>query len=325
MPLMNTKRSVMFLKDGATLPVTPANFLELQEEFAVNPNTDVQEFNRISGNMGSYDSYIDPFKVTFSETVSHKMRTSNKAGTALETPPEYGELLKVCGMKETIDTGTPSQETVVYTNTQSPTKGSAIIYLDDKKFTLTDTMVGDLTMTFEAGQAGVVSASLSGYYDAKGIPVDESNPAVTLSSEDCLICTKTDLITAGGTAVKADAIRLTMGADIQDFYGFDDLAEFNITDYNIKLEADFYVDKANYAVEMNKLINQTVEAVDIQMSTDDSGNLVSGKSVRLQAQFAKASNRVDSIDQNKVKRTFTWLLQLDTNAEAFSLSHGYFA
>lgn len=325
MPLMNQKRVMMFLVDGATLPVPPANFLELQEAFAVNPQTDVQEFERISGKMGSYDSYIDPHKVTFSETISHKMRTSDKAGTSLGTPPEYAQLLKVCGMKETIDTGTPSQETVIYTNTQAPTEGSAIIFLDDKKFTLTDTMTGDLTMTFEAGQAGVISSTLSGYYDNKGIPVDESNPSVTLSTEDCLICTKTDIITAGGVEVKADAIRLTMNAQVDDFYGFNNLAEFNITDYNIKLEADFYVDKANYASEMNKLVNQTVEAINVQMSTDDAGSLVSGKSVRLQAQFAKASDRQDSLDQNKVKRTFTWMLQLDSNAEAFSLEHGYFA
>lgn len=322
MALMNQKRVVMFLKDGATLPVAPANFLELQEEFAVNPQTDVQEFGRVSGNMGSYDSYVDPFKVTFSETVSHKMRTSNKAGNALDTPPEYGELLKVCGMSETIDS-TPSQETVTYSNTQSPTEGSAIIYLDDKKFTLTDTMTGDLTMTFEAGQAGVISASLSGYYDNKGIPTDEANPSVTLSDEDCLICTKTDIITAGGVAVKADAIRLTMNAQVDDFYGFNNLSEFNITDYNVKLEADFYVDKANYASEMTKLVNQTVEAIDVQMSTDSSGALVDGKSVRLQASFAKASDRQDSTDQNKIKRTFTWLLQLDSNANAFTLKHGY--
>lgn len=319
MALMNTKRSMILLKDGATLP-TVSNFLEVESEFVVNPVMSPEEFARVSGNMGSYDSYIDTNKVTFEESLTHMMRTSNKAGDALETPPEYGELLKVCGLKETI-TGIGATGLVTYANTQSPTQGSAVIYVDGKKNTLQGSVVGDLSMTFEAGMAGKISASMKGYYDNKGIPTNETNPSVTLSTEDALVVTTNDIITAGGTTVKADSITLTMNAQIDDFYGFG-IKEFNITDYNAKLEASFYVDGANYSNEITKLVNQTIEAISIQLSSDDNGALVDGKSVKITADFAKASSSSDSIDKNKIKRTFVWLLQLDTNGESFQIIHG---
>jgi hypothetical protein len=186
--MLNSNKSLLLLTDGATLPTT-SDFFELQEPIIINPSPTVEEFTRVSGKLGNKDSYADTAHVIFSESVSHKMRHSDSTGSALETTPDYGELLKISGMKETIDTGTPSQETVIYTNTQSPTRGSATIYIDGKKFTLTDTIVADTTFSFEVGKAGIVSSTLSGFIDSQGIPVTEANPSVSENSAPCVTVT----------------------------------------------------------------------------------------------------------------------------------------
>lgn len=323
MGYMNTNKSLLLLADGAVLPTT-SQALELQDPLIVNPNPTVETFKRITGKLGTEDSYADTCDVTISETITHKMRHSNTAGTSLETPPEYGELLKISGMKEVVDSSTPGQETVTYTNTQTPTKGSAVIYLDGKKFTLTDTLVADTTMTFEIGKSAMISGSISGFYDNKGIPTNEANPSVTLSDEPCLIVSCADIITAGGTALSADSITISIGADIQKFYAFN-TREFTIQDYAIKVTADFYVDNANYADAITKLNNQTIEAIDIKLGTDGTGALISGKSVHVTASLAKAGSSTDSDNQQRVKRSFTWNLQLDGSDEALQIIHGYFA
>lgn len=324
MAFMNTNKSVMFLQSGATLPTPPAKFIELQDPLIVNPQPTTEEYKRISGKLGTTETYADTCDVTISETVSHKMRQTNSAQDALDTVPEYGELLKISGFDETIDTATPTEETVTYTNSQTPTKGSAIIYLDGKKFTLTDTLVADTTFTFEIGKAGVVSSALSGFYDNKGVPTNEANPAVTLSSEPCMLVSCLDVITAGGTSLSADTITITVGADIQKFYGFS-LKEFSIQDYSIEITADFYVNSANYADAMNKLNNQTVEAIDIKLGTNATGSLISGQSVHITADVAKASANTDSDDQQRVKRSFTWKCGLNGSDIALAIKHGFFA
>jgi len=97
MALLNTKKSALFLKSGAVLPVAPANFLEVEEEILLTPDIPIEEFKRINGLLGSNSSYADTCHMTISQSVSTKMRKSNSAGDALDTLPEYSELLKIGG------------------------------------------------------------------------------------------------------------------------------------------------------------------------------------------------------------------------------------
>jgi hypothetical protein len=147
---------------------------------------------------------------------------------------------------------TSAAETVTYSNSQAPVRGSGIAYVDGKKFTMTDTLVGDATFNFEIGKPAMLDVSLQGFLDNKGIPTSEANPTVSLNAENQLIVSCGDIITAGGTTISADKISITMGADIQELYALG-LKEFNINDYVIKLTADFYVDGTDYADAITKL------------------------------------------------------------------------
>jgi len=324
MAYLNTKRSALFVKGGAALPVPPANFYEVSEELLINPEPTVEEFNRVSGKLGTTDSYTDSCHTVFNQTLSHKMRSNNLAADALETPPEYGEMLKLCGFDETIDTITPDQETVTYTNSQTPTPGSAVAFLDGKKFTMTDGVVGDATFTFEIGKVAMLDVSLSGFLDNAGVPTDEANPSVTLNDEPTLIVSCADVITAGGAAVSADKVTITMGADVQEYYALG-LKEFDIADYVIKLTADFYVDSADYADAITKLNAETAEAIVLKLGTNQTGTLINGRSVEITADVAKANTFTDSADKSRVKRSFTWLLRPDGSDINLSIKHGFFA
>ena len=109
------------------------------------------------------------------------MRHQNSAADALDTVPQYGELLKIGGFTETIDTTTPTQETVTYTNTQTPVLGSAVAYIDGYKHQMTGSLAADLTFNFPIGKAATISAALSAFLDNSGIAAAEATPAVTLA------------------------------------------------------------------------------------------------------------------------------------------------
>jgi hypothetical protein len=315
-----TKKSALFLKSGATLPTLPNNFLEIEEELLVTPNITVEEYARINGRLGSHDSYAVTDFTTLSQTVSTKMRFTNAAATALETPPEYGELLKIGGFTETIDTGTADEETVTYTNTQAPVLGSAVMYIDGWKHESENSLAADLTFNFPIGKAATISAALSAYLDNKGVPTSESAPTITLNPESVMVVGKADIMTAGGGAITPDNVTIAMGATITEFQGMGK-AEFEMMDYKIMVTADFWVDNANYAADITKLGADTVEAIVIKLGTA-AGVLVNGKSVQIDIDLAKVTAVSDTGTDGAAKRTVSWLLQA---GGTISILQGFFA
>jgi len=321
MAFINTKRTALFLSADATLPTPPAGFIENIDEFVINPNPTVEEFNRISSLLGGTDSYADGCHVTFDETFATFMRTNDKGGTALSTVPGISPLFKVCGFDETVD-GTA--ETVTYKNSQSPAIGSAVFNVDGKQFSSTASVVGDATFEFEIGKPAKFSANLKGFLDDNGIPKDVASPTVTLSDEDLLMMTCTDIMLADGTHLNCDKITIAMGAQISEKYALG-VKTNQMTDYVIKLTADFFVDSANYADAQTKIINQDIQALEIKLNTDDAGALQDGKSLLIKAAAAKVSNYQDSVQDSTVKRSVTWLIRPDGNGKNIEFIYGKFA
>lgn len=319
MALINCKKSALFLKSGSTQPVYPAGFLEVEAELAINPTIPIEEFKRINGRLGSNDSYADTCKATTSLSIAHKMRSSNIAGTALEAPPEYGELLKMGGFTEAI-TGTGATGKVIYTNSQTPIKGCIAGFIDGYKQTATNSAVADVSFDFAIGKAAMLNATISAYLDNAGVAAVQAIPSVTLNVNPCLIVGCADIITAAGTAIKADSIKIVMGAQVDDFYGMG-IKEFNINDYTIKVTATFYPENADYNAAINKLSAQTVEAVVVKLGTN-LGLMVDGKSVLIECALAKASAFTDSVDKSTLKREFTWMIQGDATGAAIVITHG---
>ena len=167
----NTKNFGIYIKQGATLPVAPANFIEVDEKILLTPNVTVENFKRFNGKLGANDSYVDTCNTAVEGiSVSHKMRFQNSAADALDTIPDYGELLKISGFTENVDS-TPAAESVTYTwdTSASPALGSAVYYIDGNKQTMTNTIAGNAVFNFEIGKSAMLNFAMSGFLDNKGI------------------------------------------------------------------------------------------------------------------------------------------------------------
>jgi len=171
MARINTKAFAFFLKSGATLPVTPANFLELGEKLLMSPTTKTENIKVYNGKLGANDSYADACDTTLEgASFMHRMRYQNAAADALDTVPSYGELLKIGGFSEAIVT-TSGQETVIYTwnKDNSPALGSAVYYLDGKKQTMTNTVALNTEFNFTVGEIANITGTMSAFLDNYGV------------------------------------------------------------------------------------------------------------------------------------------------------------
>lgn len=323
MSRLNTKAFAFFVQQGASLPTPPNKFIELSEKLIFAPTVKNERFKRYNGKLGANDTYSDTCDIVLEgATINHKMRTQNKAGDALDTVPEYADLMKLIGFTEAIDTTTPNQETVTYTwNTNSaPALGSAVYFLDGKKQTMTNTIAMNGSFEFNVGEPAMLNCSMSAFVDNKGVSTNEANPTVTLSTEDCIMVDCNTIYTEDGTQLQASNLTIDMGAQINKFYGTS-LKEYETTDFEPTITAEFYLDDADYNDAINNLINQSTVNISVKIGTDENGNSVSGKTVEFTITNVKFENYSDSDDQDSIKRTHELLLTADSE---FSIKTGYF-
>ena len=162
MAQVNTKKSAMFLSASGTVPTAPAGFIESTEEIIPNIEIGGGDFKRINGYKGQGDTYTDTDDVTLSYTLNHNVRTQNKDADALDTTPEYGELLKVCGFDEVevqrlyiaSTTGLSVGDTV--TGDTSSATGTVLRIIADDNI-----LVSGVTGTFEAETLNTAAYTVS--------------------------------------------------------------------------------------------------------------------------------------------------------------------
>lgn len=315
-----TKKSALFLSATGTLPTIPAGFIELSDELVITPTVASEDYGVINGLLGAHETIVDTCDITATPSINHRMRTSNIAGTTLETPPPYATLLKLGGFSETI-TGTGLTGVVTYKNSQTPASGSAIYYMDGYKQTATGGVAADLSFDFTVGKVGTITGTLSSFLDNNGVAAVQAAPTITASTEKLLMVACTDILTAGGTVLKADKVTISMGAEVSKSYAMGEKS-FDMDDYKIMITASFKPENADYNVFINKLNAQTVEAITIKLNTTTGGVMVDGKSVLVTVSLAKVTNFTDSADNKKLKREVSWLAQGNSAGEIISIMHG---
>lgn len=325
MEKMNTRNFSIFLKSGATLPVAPANFLEVSDKVFLNPKPKVESYERFNGTLLTKDTFADTCDTTQEGvTLTHLMRFSNNAQDALGTPPAYAEMLKIGGFTETIDTTTPGQETVTYTlnKNSSPSLGSGLYYIDGYKQSMTNTIAMNIAFNLEVGMNAKVTGTMNTFVDNEGIPVAEANPAVTLDNINPLqIVGCTDLYSEDGTQViGVSKISIDLGAQLQKFYGMS-LKEYTTTSFEPTITVDFPLDKSDYANAITLLKNQTYFDIVVEIGRIN-GVLTSGKSTKFTITNCKLSDFTDADDKDTVKRTHNIAL---TPESEFTIKLGYFA
>jgi len=300
---VNTKKTALYLVSGNTLPVPPANFIEQTEEFAVNPTRTMEKFKRISSLLGGEDAYVDNCSAALEQSVSTQMRTNNKDGSALSTPPLYGELLKVCGFNETV-----GADAIEYANTQSPQRGSAIFNVDGNQFEATDSVVGSVEFVFEAGKPAIINAELSMFLDNEGIPTKTASVNTPLSNEDLIMVSCNDKIQIAGNDINADKVTLKLNSEISTKYGVG-IKSKDITDYGVEIKISNFATQADYITTLEALKDQTEVAFMAIFGTKGTGAAIDGQSVEVAAGNCRYIEVDDSTEDGNIKRDITLMVR----------------
>ena len=328
--LVDTRKSLLLLTPDGTTP-TASDFIEVSEPILAAPVIGGGNYSRITGQKNTGNQrYNDLNNVTSTFTASVLMRTSNSAGTALNTAPQISPALQISGFDETIDTSTVGEETVTYSNSQSPVGGTAILYTDGQKFTFeASSVVANPTFTFTLGEPATVNFDMEGFL-VSATPTAEANPTVTTSDEDIIVVSCIDLLTVGGNTIQADEVTLTANNEIQTFYtlgGANKLKSKEIGDNGYTLTASFFVDSATYGREYTELETQTLQAISLKLGLDNSSDLVNGTSIQIDCSKAETQEVSDDTKNERVYRTVTYRLNNDSvlGDDAIRMKYGFFA
>jgi len=328
MALINTKKSVLFLNPGgATLPVPITGFVETKDAVLIVPEFTSTEINRVSGKLNTKDEIVDTCRTKTTFDVPHVMRTNAKDGVALDTVPEYGLLLQAAGFDEVIDTATPGEETVTYTNNSDTIKQSSMVaYLDGNKFEMTDSLACGMTMDLVIGETALLTNNFQGYMDS-AIPTPEANPVVTLSDEKALVVSCADIVTFDGVCLPLERVSIKMNEEIQDLYtmgGACGLKSNFVADYAMTIDFDFYVDSATYDREALNIESGDFKEMIIKIGLDSTSTEVNGQSVVMTIPFTKTTTYSDAVDKDLLKRTTTARIFDDGVTPGLKIMTGWF-
>jgi len=255
------------------------------------------------------------------------MRTNDIDQLALDTVPEYGLLLRVAGFDEVIDTTTPSEETVTYTNNIDKIENfSASVYLDGFRYDMTDSLACGTTIDLVVGEPAKITNNVQGYIDS-ATPQADPNPAVTLTDERALVVSCADLVTFDGTCLPLTNVSIKMNEEFQEVYtlgGACGLKSNFVSDYALTIDFDFFVDSATIGREALNIETGAFKEIVVKIGLDSASAEVNGKSVVMTMPFTKTTTYTDSVDKDLLKRSVTARL-MDNGTKALAIKTGFFA
>ena len=309
--IINSKQTALYLKQQATAPVPPNEFIETMKPLMVVPKFATVDTNRLSGSMNTKDSVIDTCRASIAFVAEVALR---ETGATFTDAPEWTELAKISGM-----TGTAGTDLFTIANKNgSISKGSAVVTVDAGReaFNMTNTLVGDIEFVLPVGKLAQVNTKLSGYIDSpKPTPVP-SPVKNTLNTNPALVVSCADIITLTGTSIPAEKIVFKMNPDIQNTYtmgGANGIKQDMITDYGVTCEITFPVESATFGREAGLIDAGTISQIRCIIGADAQGKPVDGKSFLFLADASKAVNYVDSVNGDLLQRVLT--LRLYDGAE----------
>lgn len=297
MALIDTnKNSVLFKYNGAP---DASNVVNIEENVMVSPNIDSKEYKEFDGELGNTKSYFDDEHTTTSFNVKAKLRGNDKTGLAPETPPAVADLLKACGMTETVGaadvTYTPNHGVV------SPSQ--AIVYVDGKKRSV-DGIVGNFKLSGTVGECAMVEFELQGYTDIADS--DEANPSVTLDSETLMVVKSVSAVTEDGTTFNLKSFDFNLNNEIIDIYAIS-LAKFERVNFDPKISLTGYRDSTD-TTSWTELAAQTTRAVAIELGSG------TGKTVTLTIDSAMPISNSESDDSGKLSITKEFRCEKDATS-----------
>lgn len=318
MALINTKRTSVFLEQSVTLPVPPAGFIQTNAPVLVVPVFSTIESNEITGKLNSKASYVDTCRSSASFNIPTNIR---ETGTAvLDAVPDYAELMKIGGFEA--DTAVTDQYTLK-NKTDFVKRGSSVIYLDGKKFTFTDTLVGALTINLTVGNLATMDCQVQGYIDDVKA-TDEANPTVAKVTASQLVVSCVDIYMEDGTILPCESIIITTNPEIQNTYtmgGVQGIKADTITDYSLMASVTLPVDSTKYKDNAELIESGTLKTMRIVIGADNNGVPIDGKSIVVKAETSRTVSYTDEDKNGILYRTINYKLE-DSTVPALTWTTG---
>lgn len=292
------KSAVLFKYNGTA---TSANAVTVTETPFLSPDVKSQEYKEIgSGKLGQTKNYVDANNTTVQFDLVAMLRGNDKTGVAPETPPAIADLLKACGLTESI-----GADNVTYApNHDDVSSSQAVVYIDDYKRVI-DGAIATLKISGTVGECAKATFSVSGYTTPAA--TSEANPTVTLDTESLMIVSKVSAITVDGTTINAESFDFDIGNDIKSIYAIS-VGEFIRTDFKPTITLSGIKTKGDES-GWNDLIAEDVREIIIVLGSGV------GKTVTITASQAKTSEMSESDNDGMVNFSRTFRCQGDASGD----------
>jgi len=284
---------------GLALPVA-ADVITTDEKVFINPQSKNIEYSDIgNGMLGNAKSLVNDDYVTadFSATVKARVATT------VDTAPEIGDLLKICGLSETNTLGV----NMTYAPTSTILNGQAKLYVDDY-YRLVTGVAGTFTFGGAIGEIAKFNFNLKGFTTFN--ETMEVNPTVALDTNNNLIIKSATVITVGGTEFDIENFEFNINCDIQEVYALN-TKEFYISDYKPTIKIKAIKTKGN-STHWTELANNTKKSV-VVVLTDGTRTLT------LTAPYCQPTTTNESDENAAVVYDREWNCEASAGGDNFSL------
>lgn len=295
-----TSKNTLLLNTAGS-PIA-ADVITTANDVVVIPKVDSKEFKDAGAGAGSTSTYNNPDLTVADFNVDVTARAAAASGSV----PAYASLLKICGMKETINVGV----SVVYTPELAGTLGTAKAYIDGEMREING-MVGSFNISGKIGELAQLSFSLKGFTSI--VPTAEENPAVTLDSNEKLLVKQATVITEGGTPLDLTEFDLDAGMEVEQVYGVDSL-EYYVKDFKPTIKIKAIKTKGN-TTHWSDLKNNTIKEVIILLGD------TAGKQLEIKASKCNPSNVSEADSSGVMVYEKTHICQYTNGGDNFSLTY----
>ena len=225
------KNTVLFKQGG--LP-TATEVVTLDGLVFVNPKVAGGEYEDIgNGQLGNKKSFVDPNNVT----AEFEIPVIGRGGGAAGTAPKFANLLKGCGLAETITAATK----VEYKPGGSLTPSQCKVFIDGYSRTITGILC-DMTISGKVGDLTRFKFSAKGYTTANSTV--EANPVVVLDTANAPVVSTASVFTLAGGTVNISEFEFMLGNTIQSNYAIDQ-KEFYLENFDASIRIKAIKTKGN--------------------------------------------------------------------------------
>lgn len=293
------KNTVLFKQGGAPAAI---DVVTLDGLVFLNPKVAGGEYSDMgNGLMGNMKSYVDPNMVTVEFDISVVGRGGGAAGIA----PKMDDLLKCCGLAETITASTK----VDYKPGGALTAGQCQVFTDGYQRLVTGAFL-DLKISGKVGEFAKFTFSAKGYTDA--VATATANPSVTLDTANPPVITSATVFTLGGGSVPITEFEFSLGNSIQSLYAVGQ-KEFYLQDFDpsIRIKA---VKVKGVETHWDDLLAGNVKAIVITIGE------TAGQIIQIDVPFAKPKDVSETDDAGKVVYDNTFRCQSSVGSDNFTIT-----